>query len=170
MNVSGIRLPTELCEKCLRSSYAEVGGTRPNASIPFSPGALRCLNPWVLGADYCSQWRERRLVRSHRPSLHRLGFKTGIYCFKVCWHGAFKTIYRVATVLCIANLPFKRGVPFAQEKCTVLIYHFPHHSLLSRREMKYLLRVCLISLSIYSSLFWLYNRTCATQLLFSESF
>lgn len=92
-----------------------------------------------------------------------LGLKKGIYGFQVCWHGAYRTIYRVDTVLCLANLPFKSSVPFAQEKRTVFLvplYDFFFHSLLSRREVKYLLWLYLISSSIYSSLFWLYNRTC----------
>lgn len=50
-----------------------------------------------------------------------LGLKKGIYGFQVCWHGAYRTIYRVDTVLCLANLPFKSSVPFAQEKRTLLL-------------------------------------------------
>lgn len=52
-----------------------------------------------------------------------------------------------------------------QERYTVFpmplddFFFFFLHSLLSRRDMKYLLFLYLISSSIYSSLFWLCNRT-----------
>lgn len=76
-----------------------MGGTQPNAPIPFSPGAQKCQSSILFkipgaynGLFLAMKVSEISMQLTFPLSLSAvLGLKR-TYCFKVFWHGANRTV------------------------------------------------------------------------------